>query len=68
MSGDNYCEGCPHLKPGADLNDPYAEVCAYDDIWEGLCWKEVRDGKAEIWRDDFGNLMAFPTDNPRLII
>jgi hypothetical protein len=27
---------------------------------EGVCWKEVRDGKTEIWQDDFGNLLAIP--------
>ena len=63
MSEEYSCEGCPYNDPDAD---PNTAICGFD--WEGLCWKEVRDGKAEIVMDSFGNLMAIPTDNPRLII
>ena len=66
MSVGYSCTGCQFADPRfPDPDDPDAE-CGFE--IEGLCWKEVRDGKYEIWQDDFGNLMAIPTDTPPVII
>ena len=63
MSSGYSCKGCEFADPRfTDPDDPDAE-CGYE--IEGLCWKEVRDGKWEIWMDDFGNLLALPVETAR---